>query len=192
MKRKLTEKQLKRFYRLLSVRMTDFDCGSKCAPENDGVPYCCDREQVTPVLFSDEYRWHRERGAFWKKMPIKTKKDKKLVEETCTYNVFSVCPGVKSCRRILRSLSCRMFPFEPFLDEEGAVIGLVYQDGENEHCPLVGKPRRLYNQAYIRNAIRVWQELVDTFQEEKEMYLRESRRRKRLATRTGKSLIIFK
>ena len=132
MKRKLTEKQLERFYRLLSVRMTDFDCGSKCAPGNDGVPYCCDREQVTPVLFRDEYRWHREQGAFWKKMPIKTKKEKKLVEETCTYNVFSMCPGVESCRRTLRSLSCRMFPFEPFLDKKGAVIGLVYQDGDNE------------------------------------------------------------
>ncbi len=192
MKRKLTEKQLKRFYRLLSVRMTDFDCGSKCAPENNGVPYCCDREQVTPVLFRDEYRWHRKRGAFWKKMPIKTKKDKKLVEETCTYNVFSLCPGGESCRRTLRSLSCRMFPFEPFLDEGGTVTGLVYQDGENERCPLVGKPRRLYNQAYISNAIRVWQELVDTFPEEKEMYLRESRRRKRLATRKGKPLTIFK
>jgi hypothetical protein len=192
MKRKLREKQLKRFYRLLSVRMTDFDCGRKCAPKNDGVPYCCDREQVTPVLFRDEYRWHREQGTFWKKMPIKTKRDKKLVEETCTYNVFSVCPGVESCRRTLRSLSCRMFPFEPFLDKTGTVTGLVYQDGENERCPLVGKHRRHYNQAYIRNAIRVWQELVDTFPEEKEMYLRESRRRKRLATRTGKPLRIFK
>ena len=40
--------------------------------------------------------------------------------------------------------------------------------------------------------IRVWQELIDTFPEEKEMYLRESRRRKRLATRTGKPLTIFK
>ncbi len=192
MKRKLTEKQLKRFYRLLSVRMTDFDCGSECAPENNGLPYCCDREQVTPVLFRDEYRWHRKRGAFWKKMPIKTKKDKKLVEETCTYNVFSLCPGGESCRRTLRSLSCRMFPFEPFLDEKGTVTGLVYQDGENERCPLVGKPRHLYNQDYISNAIRVWQELVDTFPEEKEMYLRESRRRKRLVTRKGKPLTIFK
>jgi hypothetical protein len=192
MNRKLTEKQLKRFYRLLSVPMTDFDCGSKCAPDNDGVPYCCDREQVTPVLFRDEYRWHREQGTFWKKMPIKTKQEKKLVEETCTYNVFSLCPGVKNCRRTLRSLSCRMFPFEPFLDKKGSVIGLVYQDGDNERCPLIGKSRRFYNQAYISNAIRVWQELVDTFPEEKEMYLRESRRRKRLATRTGKPLTIFK
>jgi len=191
MKRKLTEKKLKQLYRLLSVRMTDFDCGKHCAPQNNGVPYCCDQEKVTPVLFKDEYQWHRQRGGFWRKMPVKTKSDRKLVEESCSYNVFAVCPGVQNCRRTSRSLTCRLFPFEPFLDSTGCVKGLVYQDGDNRSCSLREKPQHMYNQLYIRNAIRVWQELVDTFPEDKDLYMRESRKRTRQAARADKPVCLF-
>ncbi len=190
MKRTLTERQLQRFYRMLSVRMTDSDCGRYCAPQNNDVPYCCDQEKLVPVLFKDEYKWHRKQGDFWKKMSIQTKSDKRLVQDSCSYNVFATCPGVKNCRRTLRSLACRLFPFEPFIDKTGCVMGLVYQNGENECCSLFGKPQRIYNQTYIRNAIRVWQELVDIFPEEKDMYMLESR--KRQAARMGKSTRFFK
>ena len=191
MKRTLTEKKLKQLYRLLSVRMTDFDCGKHCAPQNSGVPYCCDKGKVTPVLFKDEYQWHRQRGGFWRKMPVKTKSDRKLVEESCSYNVFAVCPGVQNCRRTSRSLTCRLFPFEPFLDSTGYVKGLVYQDGDNRSCSLMEKPQHMYNQLYIRNAIRVWQELVDTFPEDKDLYMRESRKRTRQAARADKPVSLF-
>jgi hypothetical protein len=192
MMRKLTERQLARFYRMLSVRMTDFDCGRRCAPNNGDIPYCCDGKKVVPILYRDEYKWLRTKKKFWRKMPIKTAFEKKLIQDTCYYNVFALCPGVQDCRRTLRALVCRLFPFEPFLDERGFVLGLVYQDGENEQCPLVGKPQRIYNPQYIKNSIRVWQELVDTFPEEKDMYVRESRKRARRATRLKKSISLFK
>jgi len=177
MKKKLTDEKLKHLYRMLSVRMTDFDCGKWCAPRNNGIPYCCDGKKVLPVLFKDEYRWHRQQGGFWHKLHVKTKADKRLVEESCSYNVFALCPGVRDCRRTLRSLTCRLFPFEPFLDSRGSVMGLVYQSSESGCCPLMGKPQHIYIRKYIRNAIRVWQELVDTFPEEKDLYIRESRKR---------------
>jgi hypothetical protein len=192
MKIQLTEKQLRRFYRMLSVKMTHFDCGKHCAPKNNNVPHCCDREKVQPLLFKDEYEWHRKQGTFWRKMPIKTKADKKLVQDTCSYNVFAVCPGAQECRRTLRALVCRLFPFEPFIDNKGFVLGLVYIGDKNGDCALMGKPRRIYNPAYIRNCIRVWQELVDTFPEEKDMYMCESRKRKRREARMGKTVRFFK
>ena len=192
MKRKLTERQLRRFYRMLSVRMTDFDCGARCAPRNSGVPYCCDRERVVPLLFKDEYKWHRAKGTFWQKMPVRTKEEKKLVQDLCSYNVFAVCPGVQACRRTQRALVCRLFPFEPFIDDEGCVLGLVYIGGENGDCLLMGKPQRIYNPTYIRNCIRVWQELIDTFPEEKDMYMHESKKRKRRAARRGETVRFFK
>ena len=192
MKRTLTEKHLRRFYRLLSVRMTDFDCGQHCLQQNDDVPYCCDQERVVPLLFKDEYNWHRKQGSFWRKMPIRTKSDEKLVRDCCSYNIFSMCPGVQHCRRTQRALVCRMFPFEPFLDDTGCVIGLVYQIGENEGCSLVGKPQGIYNPTYIANSIRVWQELVDIFPEEKDMYIRESRKLKYKSAQIGASVRFFK
>jgi hypothetical protein len=53
------------------------------------------------------------------------------------------------------------------------------------------KPQHMYNQIYIRNAIRVWQELVDTFPEDKDLYIRESRKRTRQAARTDKPVSLF-
>jgi len=38
----------------------------------------------------------------------------------------------------------------------------------------------------------VWQGLIDIFPEEKDMYIRESRKRKRQAARTGKPASFFK
>lgn len=177
---------------MLSVRMTDFDCGQHCARHNKGIPFCCDQDRLIPVLFKDEYAWHRKKGSFWRKMLIRTKSDEKLVRDSCSYNIFAVCPGVQNCRRALRALVCRMFPFEPFLDDTGCVMGLVYQRGDNEGCSLVGKPQRIYNPTYIANAIRVWQELVDVFPEEKDMYIRESRKRRNKAAQTGQSVRFFK
>jgi hypothetical protein len=44
----------------------------------------------------------------------------------------------------------------------------------------------------MKNAIRVWQELVDTFPADKDLYIRESRKRTRHAARIDKSVCIFK
>lgn len=172
--------------------MTDFDCGQECAQHNKDVPFCCDQGSVIPVLFKDEYRWHRKQGSFWRKMPIRTRSDERLIRDSCSYNVFAVCPGVRNCRRTKRALVCRLFPFEPFLDDDGGVMGLVYQHGDSKGCSLMGKPQRIYNPAYIANAMRVWQELVDVFPEEKNLYIRESKKRRHKAAQIGKSVRFFK
>ena len=74
MKKRLTDKQLERFYKLMSQPMLSFDCGTLCADEPGGTPYCCDNSSVYPILFEDEYRWQRKQSRFWKKMPVKTLK----------------------------------------------------------------------------------------------------------------------
>jgi hypothetical protein len=56
----------------------------------------------------------------------------------------------------------------------------------------MGKPQRIYNPTYIRNCIHVWQEMIDTFPDEKDMYIYESRKRKRRATRMGETVRFFK
>ena len=170
--------------------------GAAGAEQTEGglyrIPFCCDQDRVIPVLFKDEYKWHRKQGWFWRKMPIRTRSDEKLLRDSCSYNVFAMCPGVHDCRRTQRALVCRLFPFEPFLDDDSCVRGLVYQIGESEGCSLVGKPQRIYNPTYIVNAIRVWQELVDVFPEEKDMYMDESRKLRKKATQTGEPVRFFK
>jgi hypothetical protein len=189
---RLADRDLRRFTRLMSARMTDFDCASLCAPNPGEIPPCCDNRETVPVLYRDEYRRYRRRTDFWKKHVPTDRAGRKLAEQMASYNVLAECPGPRACRRSLRALVCRMFPFEPHLDEEGRVVGLVYQEERSDRCPLVGKPRSLYNDRYIRNSIIFWSELLDRLPDEKEMYLEESRKLRRRCRRRGVKPRVFR
>jgi hypothetical protein len=57
---------------------------------------------------------------------------------------------------------------------------------------LIGRPARLYNPKYIANSIRFWSELFEIYPEEKEMYIRESRKRRRRTERKGKRFKVIR
>jgi hypothetical protein len=192
MKPRITEKQLGRFYRLLSAKMIDFDCGKICAPKNDGIPYCCDNVSCVPILFREEFNWHQKNGKFWKRMPPVNKRIKKYIDESEDYYVFSKCPGVAGCKRTKRSLNCMMFPFEPYVNKKGEVLGLTQIDGDASDCPLTRKPKNAFNPLYISNSIKFWKELFELYPEEEELYINETKKRERRAKRKGKKLRIFR
>jgi len=192
MKSRLSERQLRRFYRLLSVKMIDFDCGKLCAPGNNGIPVCCENDYVVPILFHEEFRWHRTRSEFWKRMPPKNRTIRKFIDESASYYVFSQCPGPAGCRRSRRSLNCMTFPLEPYVNTDGEIEGLMYINGTSSSCPLIGKPKKLFNPLYISNSITFWKELFAAYPEERETYMDESRKRERKMKRAKKRLTIFR
>ena len=192
MKIRITEKKLRRFYKLLSVRMIDFDCGKLCAPANDGIPHCCDNESIVPVLFREEFNWHRKNGKFWGEIPTLNKSIRKMKEESASYYVFATCPRPSKCRRSRRSLNCMSFPFEPHVSQSGEVLGLVYTDNGKEGCPLMKKPRRIFNPTYISNSIVFWQELLDLYPDERDLYINESAKRQRRLKRQGGKIRLFR
>lgn len=195
MKARITEKKLNRFYRLLSVPMIDFDCGKLCAPKNGGIPLCCENEDVVPILFHEEYKYHSRNGRFWKRMPPINKEIKAFIEESEDYYVFAKCPGPAGCKRSKRSMNCRTFPFEPHVAKNGEVIGLAFADARDVDCPLIGRPMKTFNPVYIQNTIKFWQEMFELYPEEQEMYIDESRKRDRRikkVERDRKNLSIFR
>ncbi|MFP4520875.1 MAG: hypothetical protein ACLFQK_01890 [Fibrobacterota bacterium] len=188
----LNDKIISELYRLLSVPMIDFDCGSLCAPQNGGVPECCDMDITVPVLYLDEYRWQQNKGSYWKPMPVETDEDFELadgIDEECC--VLAVCPGPASCLRKRRAFVCRTFPFDPYLDKSGAVKGLVFQYKMSDRCPLVGRPRKIFNDLYIRNSIMFWEKIFECLPEEKELYRKESIKLRRSFGARRKKIKIF-
>lgn len=184
----ITEKQLRRFYRLLSAPMTDFDCGALCSPKNDGIPRCCENEYVVPILFREEFLWHRQSGDFWKRIRPASRIIRKFIEESESYYVFSSCPGPQGCRRTKRSLNCMTFPFEPHISRKGEIMGLTFINDALGSCPLTRKPKKVFNPCYIGNSIKFWTELFSIYPGEREMYMEESARRERRLKRRGKRL----
>jgi hypothetical protein len=193
MGRGIREREFEELYKLLSVEMMDRDCGSLCAPLNDGIPYCCDRERAVPALYREEYAWQRAEGPFWGRMRCRTEVDRALREsiEAGGYAVAALCPGPSRCDRTRRALVCRTYPLEPHLDEEGRLLGLTFTYAADHPCPLITKSRPRFNPAYLRNALRVWERLLQLYPEERELYIDESRRLRRRFRRRGKRVPLF-
>ncbi len=172
----ISDKELEWLYSLLDVPMTEFDCGQLCAPERDDVPPCCDSLKTVPVLYKDEFVWHRKHGTFWRQL----NEDDSVYNEFCSlidaddYEQFAVCPGVNKCERDKRSLVCRTYPFEPFISEEGALIGLTFNMEEIEVCPLISSKEFSLNPAYISNSLIYWDFIFQRFPDQFELYMESS------------------
>lgn len=188
----MTEDLLQRVYRLLSVRMTDFDCGRLCAPANDGIPCCCDTAHAVPVLYREELRMHRRRSAFWKRFKPRTRAQKQECDSLDPYCVMAVCPGATRCRRALRSVACRSFPFEPHVDDDGDMIGLTFIYRMEETCPLIGLPRGTFNPDFLHNAMLAWTQILNHSELERDAMRQESRALRRRFRKRGRTIEIFR
>ena len=61
-----TPAQIEELLATLTVPVTEIDCGTLCAPDNDGIPICCDKSRIVPVLYKKEYQVLRARSDLWR------------------------------------------------------------------------------------------------------------------------------
>ena len=112
----------------------DFDCGQKCAPNNpSGKPFCCDICHAVPAAYQDEWAYLPERTKLWHRWrgdecPGAEKAEReKLEAETPGNMLLLACLGPDKCERPFRALSCRQFPFFPYVTSNYRFIGLAYE-----------------------------------------------------------------
>lgn len=191
-KKKLTQKQLKRWYRLLEPPMTDFDCGQLCAPDNDGIPNCCDHEWTIPLLFKEEYKYHRARSRFWRRYPRRTPEQRADANEFDSEHDWAcLCPGAARCERNLRALVCRLYPFMPFVNGKRELLGLTYIHGEARKCPLIDRPGNAPPADYVRGSLQYWKEVFEIFPDELEVFVDLSKKARRRYRRLGRPVPLF-
>lgn len=190
--KKLSCSELHELFDLMSHAMVDFDCGSLCRNAG-GVPICCNNREFHPLLYTEELKWLREhKKADWKPFRPTTSRDRKLASELSDHLVFADCPGIDHCNRDHRALVCRMFPFEPHVDDSGKVVALAFITEDPAKCPLIEMPRKTFQTKYIHASMKVWQRLIDKYPEEKELYISESRKRERRALRKGRKIRLLR
>ena len=119
-------------YKSFDAPLTSIDCGQMCSPFHpDGLPYCCDICQAVPVVYRQEWQylqsatglWHVYRGD---ECPAQPADPAELEDETPSYMLLLACRGPSECSRDFRSISCRQFPFFPYITSRDRFIGLAY------------------------------------------------------------------
>lgn len=194
----LSEEEASYFLSLLTESVCNFDCGSLCAPDYDGVPYCCVADHAVPLLYTGEFAYLQKKGTLWYEWKAVTKEDKELKKTAGKGQVFCECTGVQTCIRDQRSVSCRTFPLEPYIDRRGVFVGLTFlqdftekdPDSGKVKCPLTVKHKEI-RQEFVDESFVFWEKLMLRLKDEYDTYLESSVSTRRRVARTGKKPVIL-
>lgn len=196
--RNLTEEEVAYYYSLLNEELTDFDCGQLCAPYNDGTPYCCSSENAVPLLYKNEFKYLQKLGDLWHEWKPETKEDKELKETAGDDQIFCECKGIAHCVRDQRSITCRTFPLEPYIDRRGVFTGLTFlreftdtdPDTGRIKCPMTRRKKDI-RQEFIDSHFIFWEKMLLRKEDEYETYVDTSKALRRERTRTGRKFEVL-
>jgi hypothetical protein len=182
------------------------DCGKKCASHNpSGKPFCCDICHAVPAAYRSEWSylknntdlWHSWRGDECEN--TSPEEAAQLKSATPKEMILLACLGPSQCQREFRALSCRQFPFFPYVSSEYRFLGLAYEWEFESKCWVISNLSRV-TQAYREEFVRTYDHLFALFQNEFENYAYHSeklrteflRRRKRfpLLHRNGGNYLV--
>lgn len=136
--------------------LSKFDCGQYCAPHNGGQPVCCSTTHCIPVVRRDEWKFLESRTDLWHKYKPQTNAEKKIKDELPRDILLIECKGAALCERENRSLSCRAFPFFPYITKEYEFVGLTYYWHFEDLCWVVSN-MQIVEPEFVR-------EFVSTFE----------------------------
>lgn len=181
------------------------DCGKMCAPHNpSGKPFCCDICQAVPVASHQEWLylqsstdlWHAWRGD---ECSDDTNNPEEILRETPEHMLPLACLGPDRCQRPYRALSCRQFPFFPYITSSLEFIGLAYEWQFEQSCWVISS-LGLVSGAYRQEFVRTYDRLFAQWHAEFNSYVRLSedlrehfssqRRRFPLLHRSGKLYLV--
>lgn len=134
----LDQDTFQKLYSDFAPPLAQIDCGSKCGPHNAcGVPFCCDIEQVIPSAFEQEWAYLRENTDLWQPWSSSGDLAQELDDQLQDGQVLLMCKGHRECQRDFRTVTCRAFPFYPYLDQSGELRGLAYYPEFRQVCWII-------------------------------------------------------
>ncbi len=178
----LTPDDIRTLYDGFNSPIAEFDCGKECAPHNtSGKPFCCDICHAVPAVYKSEWSylehstdlWHPWRGDECAGATMK--ESRHIKADTPTNMVLLACLGPSQCQREFRALSCRQFPFFPYVTSDYRFIGMTYEWQFESKCWVISNLSRV-TQKYREEFVRTYDKLFALFQDEFDHYAYHSER----------------
>jgi hypothetical protein len=175
----LDASDIRAIYDGFNAPITTQDCGRMCAPHNpNGKPFCCDICHAVPAAYRSEWGylqsntdlWHPWRGDECGKADDIFSEKARIEADTPDYMTLLACLGPESCQRNYRALSCRQFPFFPYVTADYRFIGLAYEWAFERTCWVISH-LEMVTAEYRQEFIQTFDLLFAFFQEELESYV---------------------
>ena len=182
----------KKLYNGFSLPLSNLDCGEKCGPYNDyGVPVCCDIQLLIPSAYDLEWNYLQSETALWRLWSGSSAIEKdSLQQEAQPGQVLIQCLGHQHCQRSFRTITCRAFPFYPYLDSVGSFIGLAYYGDYREQCWIISNLSSVseeYKSQFQTSFLKLFQLYPDT----RDNFLNFSRSMRNQAANVGESIALL-
>lgn len=202
----LNPDDLRTLYDGFNSPIAALDCGKKCAPHNpSGKPFCCDICQAVPAAYKSEWKYLERSTELWHKWSggecraANPQEIAHLKADMPASMILLACLGPAQCQRDFRAMSCRQFPFFPYVTSDYRFLGMAYDWHFESKCWVISNLSRV-TPTYREEFIRTYDKLFAWFQGEFEHYAQLSedlrahftRRRKRfpLLHRNGSTYLV--
>jgi hypothetical protein len=165
----------RQYYDCFNAPVTAFDCGTHCAPYNpNGKPFCCDICHAVPVAYRQEWAYLESNTDLWHvwrrdECAADPSDPAELLSEAPEFMLQLACKGPALCQRPYRAVSCRQFPFFPYVTEDYRLIGLAYEWEFETTCWVINHLDSVTD-AYRDEFIRFYDGLFSLWQDEFESY----------------------
>lgn len=166
---------VRRFYDRFDVSVTDGDCGAMCASHNpSGKPFCCEICHAVPAVYRQEWAYLRHNTDLWHawrgdECSQSASSPETLHSETPENMILLACKGPALCQRRFRALSCRQFPFFPYITSDYRFLGLAYDWTFEPTCWVISHLGRV-TEEYRREFIQTYDDLFSLWPEEMDGY----------------------
>ncbi len=187
-----TAKEFAEVYRRFTAPLSKrVDCGSKCAPHNGGIPFCCDVDNAIPLVDKGEFQLLKSRTDMWTRLRPSTPSQRKEVKDLESSDSCAVkCKGVAHCERDNRSLACRAFPYFPYFDAEKNLVGLAHYWGFEGQCWVIHNPE-VVDKKFVKEMIDSHEYLFLKDPDWAETFAENSASMRRVYSRRNKKFLIL-
>lgn len=180
------------FYARFDKPIAALDCGQICAQHNrSGAPFCCDTRHAVPTVYADEWEYLSSHTDLWHPWQGRTPAETRRVQEETPEGMLLVeCQGHRLCQRNYRSITCRAFPFFPYITRDDWFIGMAYY-WQYEYACWVISNLGVVTAQYKAEFFAAFDELFDRIPAEREGYRLLSASMRRVFGRWHRSIPIL-
>jgi hypothetical protein len=143
--------------------LAELDCGQKCAPYNGGMPFCCDIHHTVPTAYPAEWIHLQSSTDLWQVWQPDNEGHRDQLQTEAGNLILLECQMLtqsqhseRTCRRDLRTFVCRAFPFFPYFNSQGELLGLSVYWEYADRCWVIS------NLHIVRHEFRT--QFIDTYE----------------------------